>query len=175
MLPNRTPSDERASCRRQVLVVEPDPLVRDLVRLGLELEDCRVETVIDPRAALPRARELRPDIVLLDLFTPGVDSLDLLRRLIEQGAEVGWRVIVLSGLGYREVVRAAMAAGAADFVVKPIDLRVLRDKIRHVLPAGPAERPEGDRRIPVSGKAWLADLPRLRPGMAGGQEQAAGG
>jgi len=78
----------------------------------------------------------KPDLLLLDLFMPGCSGLDLLREYISLGVKMGrpFPILVVSAMGFLEVVKQARELGAADFILKPIDLDNFRQKALMYLP-----------------------------------------
>ncbi len=116
-----------------LLLVEDEPALRDLIALILEHQvGCRVVTAGDGMEALESFETLRPRAVVLDILLPYMNGLDLLRRLKEQGNLEQTGVIVISALGYPEVVRQAAEAGASDFLVKPFDPVVLAERVKSI-------------------------------------------
>ncbi len=119
--------------RSQVLLVEADPVLRDLVRLALRRFGYCVRAAGDSATALRLAGESSPDAVVLDLFLPGMGGLDLLRRLKEIPSAASIPVVAISALGFREVVQQALQSGACDFVLKPFDVALLAEKLEQVI------------------------------------------
>ena len=81
-------------------------------------------------AALKAIHERHPDLILLDLFLPQQNGLDFLQRLKQSGLLVSIPVIVVSALGFPEIVQQAVQAGARDFLVKPIDTDMLVARVQ---------------------------------------------
>jgi CheY-like chemotaxis protein len=73
----------------------------------------------------------KPDLLLIDLFLPGCSGLDLLREFKAMGNRLKRPIpiLVISVLGFREIVEQAKELGAADFILKPVDLDVFRQKV----------------------------------------------
>jgi DNA-binding response OmpR family regulator len=86
-----------------------------------------VEVATDGPAALEATRRQRFDGVVLDLVMPGMDGIETLSRLKEQ--DPGARVIVLTGHASSQYVVQALALGAADFMVKPVDIDSLLTRL----------------------------------------------
>lgn len=105
----------------RVLVVDDDPVILQLVRLNLELEGHQVTEAEDGSAALERARESRPDVVVLDVMLPEIDGYEVCRRLREDPETAGIPVVLLSARALASDVAAGQAAGAAAYVTKPFD------------------------------------------------------
>src|SRR5207249_2368007 len=112
------PMPSRASVRR-VLVVDDTPLLRMMIADILEASGRYVaiaEAGNGPEA-LEKYRELRPDIVTLDIVMPEMDGIEACRRLLQ--IDPSCRVVMCSSLGQEPLVLDSMAAGARDFLLKP--------------------------------------------------------
>ena len=123
----------------KVLVIDDDEMVLALVQHILNLEGFETLTTADGPQGLALFKERRPDIVLLDLALPGMNGLEVLRRIrqIDQNA----KVIVVTGSGSDESAQVATQYGAIDFVRKPVDYAEFVKRIRAALPEdGPARR-----------------------------------
>ena len=103
--------------RRVVLVVDDEAITRDVVGAMLELEDVDVHTAHDGDSALAMAEKVRPDLVLLDVMMPGVDGIDVCRRLAATADAP--RVVMLTARADAESRQAATDAGAVGYLVKP--------------------------------------------------------
>jgi DNA-binding NarL/FixJ family response regulator len=116
----------------RVLVADDQPLVRSGFRMILE-ERSDLELVGeagDGAEAVALARELDPDVILMDVRMPGVDGVAATRRLIESGSRA--RVLVLTTFDLDEYVYAAIRAGASGFLLKDVEPNELVDAIRVV-------------------------------------------
>ncbi len=114
----------------RILVVEDDPTVAEVVSRYLRRDGHRVEVVGDGRLALSRAQGLPPDLVVLDLMLPGMDGLEVCRRLRERGSVP---VIILSARGEEVDKLIGLELGADDYVAKPFSPRELVARVRTVL------------------------------------------
>ena len=122
----------------RVLVVDDDPVIADLVafrltRLGL---DVSVET--DGQAGLAAARELRPDLVVLDWMMPRMNGLEMCAALRADPDEALARtpVLLLTAKAQEPDLERGFAAGATDFVAKPFSTRELISRVTAALPPG---------------------------------------
>ena len=121
----------------RVLVVEDEPDIAALLTLTLERSgDLVVDTVRSGTAALQHCADHRPDLVLLDLHLPGVDGLDVCRRLRAATTTAQLPVIIVTARSSESERIAGFAAGADDYIVKPFSPRELVMRVRAVLRRG---------------------------------------
>ena len=118
----------RAAAR--VLVVEDDQTVAEVVTRYLEREGFTVESVGDGRNALARAAAQTPDLVVLDIMLPGLDGLEVCRRL---RARAPIPVVMLTARGSEEDKVLGLELGADDYVSKPFSPRELTARVKAVL------------------------------------------
>jgi DNA-binding NarL/FixJ family response regulator len=123
----------------RLLIVDDQELVRTGFRLFLETQDELqvVGEAGDGREAVERARELRPDVVLMDIRMPHVDGVEATARLSAAGIDPPPRVLVLTTFDLDEYVFGALRAGAAGFLLKDAPRERLVEAIR-VVHAGEA-------------------------------------
>jgi DNA-binding response OmpR family regulator len=114
----------------RIVVVDDDPTVADVVGRYLVRDGHTVECVHDGHEALRRIAEQQPDLVVLDLMLPGIDGLEVCRRLRER-----WPipVVMLTALGDETDRLAGFEIGADDYVTKPFSPRELAMRVRSVL------------------------------------------
>jgi DNA-binding response OmpR family regulator len=113
-----------------VLVVDDEPTVREVVSRYLELGGYRVAVAEDGPTALELAAELVPDLVVLDLMLPGMDGLEVCRRLRDISQVPILLLTARSAEGDRVV---GLDLGADDYVVKPFSPRELMARVRALL------------------------------------------
>jgi DNA-binding NarL/FixJ family response regulator len=125
--------------RIRLLLVDDQELVRTGLRLFLETQDDLVVVgeAGDGAEAVERARQLRPDVVLMDIRMPRVDGVEATARLTSAGIEPPPRVIVLTTFDLDEYVFGALRAGAAGFLLKDAPRERLLEAI-HVVYGGDA-------------------------------------
>lgn len=102
----------------RVLIVEDDRILRRACEAGLAQEGFAVTTASDGEEGLRRVREQRPDIVLLDLFMPKLNGVEVLRALKADPATAGIPVMILSNSSRDDYKQTALALGAADYRLK---------------------------------------------------------
>ncbi|MEC3918970.1 response regulator transcription factor [Nocardia sp. CDC160] len=128
---------ERVAMRRAdggppaVLVVDDEPALAELVALALRYEGWTVETAGDGRAALAKAREVRPDVVVLDLMLPDMTGLEVLERMRRVWPELP--VLLLTAKDAVEDRIAGLTAGGDDYVTKPFSIEEVVLRLRALL------------------------------------------
>ena len=115
----------------RVLVVDDDPMVSDVVRRYLERGGYTVLLAADGPAALDAFHRHGPDLVVLDLMLPGIDGLEVCRRLRVLAPELP--VIMLTALGEEADRVLGLELGADDYVTKPFSPRELTLRVQSVL------------------------------------------
>jgi DNA-binding response OmpR family regulator len=115
----------------RVLVVDDDATVSDVVRRYLERTGYVVMLAGDGHAALAAFREQRPDLVVLDLMLPGIDGLEVCRRMRAESR--GLPVVMLTALGEEADRVLGLELGADDYVTKPFSPRELVLRVQSVL------------------------------------------
>src|SRR4029453_6920017 len=148
---------------REVLVVEDEPDIRRLVCLPLEGDGFRCRTAANGLDALREAKANVPELVVLDLMLPGLDGLEVCRRLRSDASTAGVPIIMLTAKSDEVDRVVGLEVGADDYVAKPFSPKELVARVRAVLrrarpsqptrvltvgpvtldPEGPAVKPDG--------------------------------
>jgi two-component system, OmpR family, KDP operon response regulator KdpE len=115
----------------RVLIVDDEPPIRRFLRTALLAQDYRVEEVGDGEMALDFFKRNPVDLIVLDLGLPGIDGLEVLRRLRAQDPSIP--VIILSSRDDEAGKVAALDLGADDYVSKPFGVEELSARIRAAL------------------------------------------
>jgi two-component system, OmpR family, response regulator MprA len=123
----------------RVLIVDDEPAVRAALDRALRLDRYETELAGDGREALDRLAEGHHDAVVLDVMMPGVDGLEVCRRLREAGDRTP--VLMLTARDAVDDRVAGLDAGADDYLVKPFALKELKARLRALLRR--AEAPPG--------------------------------
>jgi two-component system response regulator ResD len=118
--------------RGSVLVVDDEPTIAEVVARYLERAGYRTRVAADGVQALEAAATLRPDLVVLDLMLPGIDGLEVMRRLRDQDRE-RIAVILLTAKGEESDRVIGLRLGADDYVVKPFSPAELVARVDAVL------------------------------------------
>ncbi|HEY9482157.1 MAG TPA: response regulator transcription factor [Micromonosporaceae bacterium] len=116
---------------QRILVVDDDPTVSDVVRRYLERAGYDVILAAGGPAALGAYAREEPDLVVLDLMLPGMDGLEVCRRLRDSSTEVP--IIMLTALGEESDRVLGLQLGADDYVTKPFSPRELVLRVQSVL------------------------------------------
>ena len=163
-LPQRDCRVERRTLLRmapdRILIVDDDPNVAEVVSRYLELEGFATETVTDGVTALARALADPPMLVMLDLMLPGMDGLEVCRRL---RAASPTPVIMLTAKGTESDRVIGLELGADDYVAKPFSAKELTARVKAVLrrasgplagavPGTPSVLTDDDLVVDVSGR-----------------------
>jgi DNA-binding NtrC family response regulator len=114
-----------------LLIVDDDDTVRASLGDALRMDGLRVSEAADGREALDRLAADAVDLVLSDVRMPGLDGLELLRRLRDRAPAV--EVVLMTAYDDPSVLAAAARGGARGFLVKPLDLGNLRDLINQLV------------------------------------------
>ncbi|HEX2371830.1 MAG TPA: response regulator transcription factor [Solirubrobacterales bacterium] len=132
----------------RVLVIEDDAEIADVLRRFLRQEGHDVRTATDGGGALPAAAEFVPDLVILDLGLPGLDGVEVCRRLRAEGDVP---ILILTARTELEDRVEGLDSGADDYLVKPFERQELLARIRALLrrrpPRGSASLAVGDLRL----------------------------
>jgi DNA-binding response OmpR family regulator len=142
----------------RVLVVDDDETVRDVVRRYLEHAGYEVAVAGDGETALEQVARQIPDLIVLDLMLPGIDGLEVCRRLRQRHAVP---IVMLTALGEEEDRVVGLQLGADDYVTKPFSPRELTLRVSsvlrraHALPQAPSigDLVDGDLRLDTAARS----------------------
>ena len=130
--------------KQTILVVDDEPSILDVVTAYLKREGFAVARAADGPTALMAARRFRPDLVVLDLMLPGLDGIEVCRRL---RAESDVPIIMLTARAEEADKLVGLAIGADDYVTKPFSARELVARVTVVLRR--AGRGQAEHRVPI--------------------------
>ena len=139
-----------------ILVVDDSVDNRDLTQILLESEGFEVRMAEDAMQALGLLRTYRPKLILMDVQLPGMDGLELTRRLRQDPSWQAVIIVALSAYAMAEEKANAMAAGCDGYITKPINTRTFACSVRQYLepPARPQLTESGAAR---DGHPWPAE------------------
>jgi two-component system alkaline phosphatase synthesis response regulator PhoP len=132
--------------KETILVVEDEEDIRELLKYNLEKEGYQVFGAATGEEALKNVRDRLPDLILLDLMLPGIDGLDVCRRLKGEAQTRHLPIVMLTAKGEEADIVTGLELGADDYVTKPFSPRVLLARLRAALrrrslPLPPATAP----------------------------------
>lgn len=116
-----------------ILIVDDNAINLKLLRLTLKVEGYDVQTAVDAEQAMAVLAVFRPRLVLMDLQLPGMDGLDLTRRLKADPATRDAIVVAVTAYAMKGDEQRALDAGCDGYVTKPIDTRTLPDIVARFL------------------------------------------
>lgn len=119
--------------KESVLLVEDEHDIQDLLRFHLERENLAVQTADTGEDALQLLKSGAVSLILLDLMLPGIDGLEVCRRLKAQPETTDIPIIMLTAKDSEADIVAGLEMGATDYVCKPFSPRVLMARIHAVL------------------------------------------
>ena len=131
----------------KVVVIEDEPDILELIEYNLRREGFEVATATSGRSGLSVIGREQPDIVLLDLLLPGLDGLDVCRRLRAVDSTRDLPVIMVTARGEESDVVLGLGVGADDYIHKPFSPRELIARIRAVLRRGGVRERDPERKI----------------------------
>lgn len=115
----------------RILVVDDDPKIRAVIRRGLAYEGYRVIEAATGEEGLEKAREHLPELVVLDVMLPGIDGLEVTRRLRSAGDEVA--ILMLTARDEVKDRVVGLETGADDYLVKPFSFEELLARVHALL------------------------------------------
>jgi CheY-like chemotaxis protein len=120
---------------KSILIVDDNLANLKLARVLLDGEGYDTRTAENAEEALTALQSFNPDLILMDIQLPGVDGLELTRRLKAQHATKDIRIVALTAYAMVGDEQKARDAGCDGYITKPIDTRTLSDTIAHYLDA----------------------------------------
>jgi len=138
---------------RKILIIEDERDILDLVRHYLEKEGYRTRTATDGAAGLAAARQEHPDLIVLDLMLPGMDGLELCKKLRAESPTSLTPVIMLTAKADETDRVVGLELGADDYLTKPFSPKELVARVKAILRR--AERREEPSKPYTYGQIWL--------------------
>lgn len=119
--------------KERILVIEDEEDILALIHFNLIKAGFQVECAMTGEEGFSKVREFNPDLVLLDLMLPGMDGLEVCRRLRQSSATRNLPVIMLTAKGEEHDIIHGLEIGADDYITKPFSPKVLEARARAVL------------------------------------------
>lgn len=126
-----------------ILIVDDNPVNLKLLRITLVVAGYDVRTAIDAEQATSVLASFRPRLILMDIQLPGLDGLELTRRLKADPATSDAVIIAVTAYAMKGDEQRALAAGCDGYVTKPIDTRTLASTVARYLEVELATRTSG--------------------------------
>jgi two-component system phosphate regulon response regulator PhoB len=131
----------------RILIIEDEPDITEVLKYNLEKNHYQVATAGSGEDGLQAARDTLPDLVLLDLMLPGIDGLEVCRKLREDPRTRDLLVIMLTAKGTEADVVVGLTLGADDYIVKPFSTTELMARIKAVLRRVEHREEEGENDV----------------------------
>ncbi len=116
-----------------VLIVEDDAELREILQAEFEFEGLTALTAANGSEAVTTARELKPDLILMDIMMPIMDGIEATKKVKGDEQTRHIPIIMLTAAGKREDIVAGLEAGAIDYITKPFFMPELKARLRSIL------------------------------------------
>ena len=143
-----------------ILVVDDEPPILDLIASYLRAESFKVYTAQDGATALTQARAVRPELVVLDVMLPGMDGLEVCRRLQQ---EFDVYILMLTARSEEIDKIVGLSVGADDYLTKPFSPRELVVRVKAILRRSRTPGPRGRDATPLERPALHFDELQIDP------------
>ena len=134
---------------KKVIVIEDEPDIQEIIVHNLLRDGYQVEATPNGERGLELVRRLDPDLVLLDLMLPGLDGVEVCRRMKADPRTRAVSIIMVTARGEESDVVLGLGLGADDYVSKPFSPRELMERVKAVLRRGPLQDHQSRERIVV--------------------------
>ena len=119
---------------KNVLIIEDDEFLRGLINKKLTAEGFNMISAIDGEEGIKKAKEEKPDLILLDLVLPNVDGFEVLSKIKEDPVSSSIPVTILSNLSRKEDIDKGVKLGAVDYIIKAqFTPEEIVDKVKAIL------------------------------------------
>jgi len=122
------------SRKSKILIVDDDPIALETMAAILEIRDYEVLMALSGLECISKTRKEKPDLIIMDVMMPGLDGFAACKMIRENKETKSIPIILLTGKGMIGDVEKGFAAGASDFMVKPVDWDTLLLKIEKLIP-----------------------------------------
>lgn len=116
-----------------VLLVESDPVQRDLMQMSLSRLGCDVIHTDDPRQVYSLVAKQHPSLLIIDTFIPGSSGFEIITELSQKKLIKHSLVLFVSSFGFPEVVKQAKKLGLTEFLMKPLDVDDFSKRVKKML------------------------------------------
>jgi len=133
--------------KQKIFIVEDEADIRELLEYSLEREGYEVDSAPEGVSGLARIRRRVPDLILLDLMLPGLDGLEICRRLKQDDATRGIPIIMVTAKGEEADVVLGLGMGADDYVPKPFSPKEVTARVKAVLRRAALDTESDEKRV----------------------------
>jgi two-component system phosphate regulon response regulator PhoB len=137
--------------KETILVVDDEEDILELVRYNLNKDGYKITSAMTGEDALKKARSETYDLIILDLMLPGIDGLEVTRKLKDNPKTRSVPVVMLTAKGEEADVVAGLELGADDYITKPFSPRILTARVRAVLRRNTADSEDDTAVIRIHG------------------------
>lgn len=134
---------------KKIIVIEDEPDIQEVIVHNLLRDGYQVDATLNGERGLELVRSLEPDLVLLDLMLPGLDGVEICRRIKADPRTRTVSIIMVTARGEESDVVLGLGLGADDYVCKPFSPRELMERVKAVLRRGPLQDYQSRERIVV--------------------------
>jgi len=113
----------------KLLVADDKSELRKLIRITFAGDDCRIVEADNGEDAIRLIQSEKPQIALIDIMMPGIDGLEVCRRVRADAAVATTRLILVTARGQQTDVMEGIKAGADDYIIKPFSPESLRQRV----------------------------------------------
>lgn len=146
----------------RILLVDDEPDILEFVGFNLTREGFEVSTASNGLMAIEKAREIHPNLILLDVMMPEMDGMETCRRLKEIPELARTVIVFLSARGEDESQLKGFELGADDYITKPIHPKLLVSRIKAILKRGEGEAEHSAEGTTESGSADVITIDKER-------------
>jgi DNA-binding NtrC family response regulator len=130
---------ERTNSSVALVIIDDNPLSVEFVAAALEREDVKIYSACHPREGLSLVYKHRPQIVITDLALPDMNGLEVLDRVMKFDPET--RVVIITAYPSKNMAEEAHKKRAVDYLIKPVPLSLLRQRVGELIDAAQRENP----------------------------------
>jgi two-component system phosphate regulon response regulator PhoB len=119
--------------KEKILVVDDEEDVLELVRFNLEKDGYKTEGAVSGEEAIVSAKSNMPNLIILDLMLPGIDGLEVCKKLKNDSKTQNIPIIMLTAKGEESDIVIGLELGAEDYITKPFSPKILIARVRRIL------------------------------------------
>ncbi len=118
---------------KKILIADDEDIIRNALQLALDIEDYEIHCASDGIKALKKAREVMPDLILLDIMMPGKSGYEVCKELKNDPQTEHIYIIFITARVSRETEIAVQQSGGDELIYKPFDILELRERVKKAL------------------------------------------